>query len=152
MIKPLSILPVLAVAALLAVGCGGSDSTLSKADFIAQADAICEKTDKTQAKEFQAYEQKNAKTLSTLSPEEAEEKLIATVGLPSVLKEAEELEALGVPKGEEKEVEAILTGIEAAVKKAEKEPESVEGDAKSPFDEVDKMAGEYGFKACAEVI
>jgi hypothetical protein len=156
MSKSLSILPILALlaGALFATGCGGSGSTISKAEFIEQGDAICKATDVSQPAEFRAFEQKHAKSLTRLHGEGAEEKLITAVGLPSITKEAEELEALGIPKGDEKELEALFTGIEEAVKRVEKVPESIEASSgePDPFNEVNKLAREYGFKACDEVI
>jgi hypothetical protein len=153
MLKPISIFPALVLAvALLAAGCGGGESTISKAELIKQGDVICEQADESQAGELAAYEQQHAKDLSSASTAAVEEQLIAGVILPSVLTEAEELEALGAPSGEEAKVQAIIAGIEEAAKKAEKAPASIEEGSKSPFNEASKLAREYGFKACAEVI
>jgi hypothetical protein len=139
--------------ALLAAGCGGGGGTatatapLSKAQFIKRGDAICEKTDKTQNSAIRKYTAKHPKGASTKA---GQDELITSIGLPPIQQEAEELGALGAPRGDEGKVEAIVNGIEEAVGKAEEEPESTnKAGAANPFTGVDKLAGEYGFKACA---
>jgi hypothetical protein len=133
--------------ALLIAGCGGgSDTTssLTKAEFIKQADAICEQTDETvlagmkQAAKLGVGKQK-------LSPKQ--EKALVLLGLTSVRKEAEELAELGAPSGDEAQIAAIVKGIETAVTEAEREPINNLG---SSFTEVNKMAAKYGFKGCSE--
>jgi hypothetical protein len=153
MIKQIFLTSVLVLAAaLFMAGCGGGDdkaSTLTKAEFLKQGDAICKKADKAQETEFAVYAKAHSKNLETKT---GREKLILVAGLRPVLAEAEELAALGVPSGDEKEVEAIVTGIKEAVKKAEKNPQSVEALSKNPFEEVDELSREYGFKICAEAL
>jgi hypothetical protein len=150
--KSILVLAVLAPAAfMLVTGCGGGDATITKAELIKQGDAICEKADNMQYEESIAYEKNHAKSFSGLSGAAIQEKLMVAVGLPSFLTEAKELEALGSPKGDEEKVKAIIVGIEEAVKKADKDPKSVEASS-SPFNEPDNLAREYGFKACASVI
>lgn len=49
-------------------------------------------------------------------------------------------------------IEAIVAGIEAAVKEAAENPQSAEKIKGNPFNQVDKLAKEYGFKACAQAL
>jgi hypothetical protein len=121
-----------------------SKATLTKAEFIKQADAICEKTDKVQEAGLKAYLQKKPEAQSTKA---GQSKMVLAVGLPPIQTEAEELAELGAPSGDEAKVAAIVDGIEKAVEKGEAEPGSLLTGS-SPFTEVDKLAGEYGFKAC----
>jgi len=153
--------PLFALAiASLAVGCGGGGSTLSKAEFIKQADAICEKADETELGEIGAYFRNHPKESKNVRPGAPPPALVQTVAVPSLLKETDDLEALGAPKGDEETIEAFISGIKAAIKEVEKDPESIEedlpnGQGKNPsyaFREVNKLAREYGFKQCNEVV
>lgn len=137
------------VALLLIAGCGGGDSTtaLTKAQFIKQADAICEKTDKD-AVAAMGQAAKEEKTAAGKSGEEQISAAVLLAGLGVVQQEAEELAELGVPSGDEAEIEAIVDGIEAAAAKAEKDPRHLE----AAFAEVNKLAAKYGFKACSEPV
>lgn len=133
----------------LAMGCGGGESTasesLTKAEFIKAADAICKAADKTQNAELAAYVKKNPKAESN----EAEQiKLVAAAGLPAVRVEIEELTELGAPDGEEAEIEAMLTSMEDALEESEDDPSKVLDATKSPFVAVEKEAAKFGFKAC----
>jgi hypothetical protein len=151
----LALLAFAATVALLA-GCGGGsgdDSTssgteaMTKAAFIKRADAICAKTDKTQEAALEDFfdQRPNAKPTQALN-----EKVVVVVGLPAVQTEAEEIAALPVPEGDEDEIQAIVDGVEEAVEKGEADPSSLVGKGTSgPFEAVGKLAGEYGFKACA---
>ncbi|HEV7482883.1 MAG TPA: hypothetical protein VGO13_07275 [Solirubrobacterales bacterium] len=153
MIKLTSIFFVLALSAgILISGCGGGDSTLSKSEYIQQADAICKKSNEAENREGHEYARKHARSLEKMQFEVARAKVRINVALPAVLKETKELKALEAPKGDEKEIEAFLAGIEEAVEKAENDLKSVEDDARNPFNPVTKMAQKYGFKDCQEVL
>lgn len=145
MSKQISIILVLFTAlAGVVAGCGGgsSDPALTKAEFIKKADKICEKADETQGGEAIAY-QRAHKDATT-------EKMVSVILLPSVLKQVEDIEALGVPSEDEQTISEFTDGVRAAVKEAEKDPGSVTNDG-GPFVEVNKLAGEYGFKNCENV-
>lgn len=163
--------PLLAlVAALVAVGCGGGgEATLSKTDFIKRADAICEKADSAEIGEFFAYARAHPKLLKRLheltSSDQpprgvvAREKAYGAIAPPSILKEAEEIEALKPPSGDEAAIERFLAGIRQAVKEAEGDPSKLDnhlpnGAGANPdyaFGEVNQLATEYGFKQCNEI-
>jgi hypothetical protein len=142
-------LPTLLVAGLLAtlflVACGGSEKSLSKAEYIKQGDAICKETDKRQAKEYSARVEATGSGMTT-------EQIVKAIVLPSVLRESEELDALASPQGEEEKAAAFVAGIEDAVRKSEKavakDPESFE----EPFAEVDERALKYGFHDCSDIV
>lgn len=132
--------------ALLAAGCGGNDSTsLTKAEFIKQGDAICKETDKSQNQKIRAYLAENPKTPST----KANTEKVISVAFPQIKAEVEELAALDPPSGDEEEIEAIVAGVEEGLEEAEKNPVSTnKTGAGNPFDEVGKLARKYGFKEC----
>ncbi len=138
---------------VLAVGGCGSDSdsgssgTLTKAQFIVRADAICQQTDKRQAARFKTYVKENGEATSPAG----EEEIVKEVGLPEIEAEIEELRELDPPAGEEEKVGTILDQADAALKQAEDDPGSVLQKAGDPFNEVEKLAKEFGFKQCGLV-
>jgi hypothetical protein len=142
-------LAALAVVALTVWGCGGSDTEeLSKAEFIKQSDAICAKTDKTQKTGFKKYQEDNPEKQPTQA---GQEKMLMAVGLPPIQAEAEELADLGAPSADADKIDAVITGIEEAVRKAEANP-ALLLKGPDPFADVEKLAAAYGFKECDQAI
>lgn len=148
---------VLAIAVVIA-GCGSSSneestSSLTKAEFIKQGDAICQKANDQNEGEFEAFAKENGISESK-APTEAQEEEIATgILLPSISGQLEGIRALGAPEGEEEQVNEILETVEGEVEEAEAEPAVLfeeEKGAESPFAEGNKMAREYGFKVCGQ--
>jgi hypothetical protein len=142
---------LMAVAAFVA-GCGGGDSdsttaTLTKAAFIKQGDAICAKATKESEAEAEEFADENGFKLEKATEEQLEE-AITDVLVPSLNKQAEELDALGAPAGDEEQVEEIVTSLEDAAGEVEDDPNSVlTGKAlKKPS----QLAKSYGFKVCGE--
>jgi hypothetical protein len=162
LLKRLSIVPILALA-LAVAGCGGDegDSTgaaaestsasssesgrppLSKSEFIARGDAICDATDKRQAAKFKIFVEKNGKSDSPAY----EERLVSEVGLPEIRVELKALRRLRLPQGDGIEINEILESAEEAVLTAEEEPGKVLKTG-NPFAASEELAKKYGFKAC----
>jgi hypothetical protein len=133
---------------LLSAGCGDSDdetttATLSKAQFIKQADEICGKTEGRQLKRIEEFQKRQ------LPPgPKAERELVLFAGIPPLALEAEELEELPLPGSGGSEAEAFIESFSAGVEKAEKDPTSLLGEKTNPFAEAEKLAREFGFKVC----
>jgi hypothetical protein len=156
MIKPISIVLVAAVALVaIASGCGDSDSAasatpLTKAQFIKQGDAICVKSDKAQVNAYLDYANDNPKKAET---KKGQREVVVLAGLPPLKTAIEELGELGVPKGDEAQVEAIVGGMEKALEEAEADPSKVyESAVTTPFDKTDALARKYGFVACGDAL
>lgn len=128
---------------------GGEASSLTKKEFIERADAICDKADKAQEAGLQKVNKETP--VAELSKAEQQE-LVVTLGLGPVKKEAEELAELGAPAGDEEQIEAFISQLEAALAKAERNPKLVSGGGSNPFKEVNELAAEYGFEGCSEVL
>lgn len=143
-------LALLALTAVVSLaGCGGeggSADTLTRAQFIAQADRICEQTDKTQTAAIKDF---FAESDKTATGQELNEEAVLVAGLPPIRREAKDLAELPAPQGDEEKIEAIVQGIEEAVNAGEEDPGSLVRGSAGPFAAVGKMAREYGFKACA---
>ena len=149
------ILSVIASLALAMMGCGGggdgsSGETLTKAEFIVRADRICFLTDRAQGKAFRAF---FAERPGANKDQGLNERAVIVAGLPPIRAEAEELDALPAPEGDEDKIQAIVDGIEEAIEVVEEDPGPlVNAKDAGPFTEVDKLTGAYGFKACAFVL
>jgi len=143
---------LVALAALVA-GCGGGDSTtdetvtLTKAEFIKQGDAICKKGNDQSEKEAEEFAEENDFTLEKASKEQIEE-AVAEVLVPNVNQQAEELDELGAPEGDEEQVEEIIVSLENAADEIEDDPSAVFED--EVLKEPSKLAEDYGFKVCGE--
>lgn len=173
MSKRLTLPALLALAlALIAVGCGsGEDSSsgtgggggetssdqtasLSKAEFIKQADAVCSKGKKEVEAQFAAYLKKNkiegigAKGEPRPEAEERKADVVLTIGVPAYRKQLEEIDALPAPAGDEATVEEFVSAAEEGVEVVEEEPKAVFDGTSKAFAEADKVAKGYGFKVC----
>jgi len=143
---------LVALAALLA-GCGGGDETtdetvtLTKTEFIKQGDAICKKGNDQSEKEAEEYAEDNDFTLEKASKEQLEE-AVAEVLVPNLNQQAEELNDLGAPEGDEKQVEEIIVSLEDAAGEIEDDPGLVFDN--EVLEEPSELADDYGFKVCGE--
>jgi hypothetical protein len=136
-------------AALVVTGCGSSDSSadsISKAEFVKKADAVCKKGEEAVQKDFGAF----AKTHENVKkPTEADyAELVDAVVVENVEKEVDDLRALGAPEGDEAKVEAMLQAREEGVKKAKDNPKAVVKGSEDVFGEASKLAKAYGLKDC----
>jgi hypothetical protein len=160
--RPIAALVGVVVLALIAAGCGSSGdgnsssssdesaSTLTKAEFIKQSDGICEQGNKEVESEAEAFAKENG--IDTSKPTTAEqEEVVSQVVAPAIQRQAEEIDAVGAPSGDEDEVEAIVEAVEAGAGEAEEDPSTiVEGKTSGPFTEANKLATEYGLKICGQ--
>jgi len=149
----LAALAALVALAAIVAGCGGSDDsttteeTLTKVEFIKQGDAICKKANEQSETEAEEFADENDFELEKASDEQLEE-AVAEVLVPSLNRQAEELDALGAPEGDEEQVEAIIVSLEDATGEIEDEPSLVfEGQV---LKEPSELAEDYGFKVCGE--
>jgi hypothetical protein len=146
---------VVVMAGLTALGgCGGASSTadsgtISKAEFIRKADAICKETDLAQKEKLAIYE-KTHKVAS--ADHSAQEKALVLAAFPPIGSEIEEVAALGTPAAGANRLKAILNGWRSALQAIERKPDLVMGLGEGPFTKPDKLAGRYGFKDCAQAL
>lgn len=145
-----------ACASALVVGCGGGGgnsgevtaSSISKAQYVKQASAICESAAKQIKTDFAVFSREQAGEKSNQSGgEDQAAKLVNEVFAPNVEREIDELRELGAPKEDVKTVEAMLKAREEALAKVEADPKSALTNA--PFEKSIKAAKDYGVVACA---
>jgi hypothetical protein len=96
-------------AALVVTGCGSSDS-ISKAEFVKKADAVCKKGEEAVRKDFGAFAETHENVKKPTEADYAE--LVDAVVVENVEKEVDDLRALGAPEGDEGKVEAMLQARE----------------------------------------
>ena len=129
-------------AGLIAAGCGDDDddsgSSLSKDEFIVQANDICT----AGTTELNEAAEETFGTGQQPTPEEEEEFVTDTV-VPNIQGQIDDIRDI-VPEDESDEVNGILDEAELALQDLQENP--TEGD---PFAEIDDDLTEYGLSACA---
>lgn len=137
----------LIVASLGLAACGSDDSSddssdsITKAEFVAQANAICAESNKTiDAAEKEAF--------SGGQPTQADaDAFINDTLLPEVESQINDIEALPVPEGEEDQVSAILDAANKGLEEGKADPSALQGNG-DPFAEANKLANAYGMTEC----
>jgi hypothetical protein len=152
MYRPIVVTLVLALAAVIATGCGGGDSSLTTAEYIEQADAVCKKADKKKQAKIEAFLQENTPAAEKNLNLEEEVKFASGVSeavIPTLRTEADELKDIDSPNNEKDkaDADAIIEEFDQEIEKLEDNPAAFA--AKSdPFAKVAEMARKYGFKTC----
>jgi hypothetical protein len=138
----------LAFAAILALGvvvagCGGDDDTLTKAQFIKQADAICKKGNKRiDAGAEDVFTTKG-------QPSKAQLTTFATDTLiPDIQGQVDDVRALNEPSEDEDQVNAFLDSAQAELDKGKEDPLYMT--TPQSFKETNKLGKAYGFKVCSQ--
>lgn len=143
--------------ALVAAGCGSSDDstdtvdvdvTITKDQLIAQGDTICKQGDKEIEEGFERYAEENGVPKNQEPSDEQGVEIVEMVIVPSIETQAELIRGLGIPEGDEEEVEAMLDSLDEAVEAAEEDPESLFDEDSDPFGDPNQRAEDYGFKVC----
>jgi hypothetical protein len=130
----------------LAVGCGGSDDTPTKAEFIAQADAICKKAhtalDQAFSKAFAGNQQPNQAQLNKFAVEEL---------VPTVQGEIDDVSKIDPPSGDADQVNAIIGAAQSGVDKIKADPAVLSPQVKfDPLGRNHRLARAYGMKECSK--
>ena len=148
-LKQVAVLAACAAVAAGAAGCGGDDGgdttateTLTKEEWIQQADQICSTGDNEIQ---QAAQDQNLSNKST--PEELETFYTDTV-IPSIENQRDQIEALPVPEGEEDPINSITDALDQAIDDAKSDPTALVNGDGSAFDDVNQQAQDYGLTSC----
>jgi len=148
-------LAAFAAIAMIVAGCGGGgdsttdSSSLTKAEFLKQGNAVCAKGNKEIEEGFEEFEKENG--LQNKQPtEEQLTEAIETIVLPSVRGQVEGIEDLGAPGGEEAKVEAITDAASEALEEGEEDPASLTSEKADPFAKANELSNEYGLVKCGE--
>jgi len=138
--------------ALIVVGCGSSDEEatakpIAKAAFLKRADSICAETYKRVQNGYEATF-KNPSGGEPLSDLKEIEAYADGVLIPAKEEEVEELRALGVPPGDEDQVEGILAAYEVGIERAEESPRDAVVSSAGVFVKATELAQDYGLELC----
>jgi len=153
----MALLAALAVLATLVAGCGGggggteSASSLSKAEFVKQGNAICAKGSKEIGEAFEKYGKEHDFSNSKQPSKAEQEEAIEAIVIPRIRKEIEGIRALGIPAEGGAEAEAVLDAAEEALEKGEEDPSlMLKEESAGPFAKVNKLSREFGLTKCGE--
>lgn len=139
---------VFATAGLAFGGCGDDDdatASLTKAQFTKQANAICARSDEVRKAEYRA-EISASEGDKDLSDAE-KERLFLDVFIVPFQEMIGELEDLGVPQGDEQELEAIFTEMKKGAEVLEEDPLLILGEP-TMFKKANELNTKYGLTAC----
>jgi hypothetical protein len=125
---------------------GGSSHSSANASLIRQGEAICAQAKEEQVRGVAEFSQKQG---SNPPGKAAIEELTLKVGLPPIKTALAKLNALQAPAEAAAEFDAIVGGLEKALAEAEADPAVIVTASHTPFDEPDRLAREFGLKACA---
>lgn len=150
-LKASSFVVAAALAALLAAGCGGGDqsetATLSKHQFLKQANAICKESAEAQAAAFRKglAEVEKSQANGNKNLEELR-RMLAEPTYRAVATMIDEVSALGLPADDEEAAKKVIEEFEAGLEKAEADPATfLTGKA---FQKADDEADSYGMNDC----
>jgi len=146
-----TILAAVLAAGLIAAGCGDDDDAAdpgesesaspTKEEWIAEADQICAEGD-------EEIEAEATKVFSGGAPSQQKiEQFTRETLIPGIRSQAEQIEALGAPEGDEEEVEAIVTSLNEGLGELEEDPSSLEG-PDGALAEATRRVSEYGAQVC----
>jgi hypothetical protein len=157
--RALALLLTLIAMGVLAVGCGDDSSSgssddgtvetssLSKTEFVKQANAICAESNEDLFTRLGAYLNKNASSSKT--PEEVAADAMRQAVLPGVEQQIEEIRELGAPSGDEEQIEAFLVAQEGSVESLKQQRSvSLNTDVSSAFKRAGQLAQRYGIQEC----
>jgi hypothetical protein len=128
-------------------GCGGDDDgglttgDVSKAAYIADADAICAEGDR----EIEAAARERFADKPPSDDEAAA--FLEDVVAPSIQGQLDELRQLEVPEADVEAVERVYDTAQENLDTLRETPEDFTGDA-NPFAEANRLARAYGFEDC----
>jgi hypothetical protein len=147
------VLAALVALAAIVAGCGGGDDSdtnsdsLTKAEFIKQGDAICEKANEQSEAEAEKFSKENDFKLERPTKKQLEE-AVSEILVPNFKRQVEDLKTLGVPEGDEEQVEEMISSLETAADEIEGDPSLVfEGQV---LKEPAQLAEDYGFEVCGK--
>jgi len=143
-----------AITALVVLpSCGSSNDetveTVSKEEFVKQADQVCAKTEKRQLALVNKFEESKSGKESQASTAKAEEELVAFAGVPPIKQQFQELSQLPTPESGSSQVDAYLKALEAGLTTVEKEPALLLNIDSDPFAKAASLAEDFGFKVCS---
>jgi hypothetical protein len=144
-------LALAATIGLAASGCGSSKKAattpaLTKAQFIAQGNAICTEGNEKQKVAQTALE----KLVGNHVPSQSQIAAYVNASfVPSIQSQIDRIKALGAPSGEQSTVTSMLALAQADLDKVKSDPKLLTAES-HPFADFARTAHAYGLTACAQ--
>jgi hypothetical protein len=146
--------------AIVAAGCGSSsdddsgttDATVSvtKEQLIKQGDTICKQGNEEIEEGFARFMKDNNVPQGKEPSDEQGVEIVETVIVPNLETQSELIRGIGIPEGDEEQVEAMLDSLDEGIETAENDPEALFKEDTDPFADANAKAQEYGFTECGE--
>ena len=140
--------------ALVAAGCGSSETTaeelphITKAELLKKGEVICDQGNKVINAKFNVWGAKNAKENKIASQKELND-FTAKVVIPVRKMELRRLRALGIPHPGAHTYKRILIGMEEGIEEGEKDHASMLAVGEDyAFAEPFELSFNYGLKSC----
>jgi hypothetical protein len=143
--KRTALLALLSAAAIgvITAGCGsGGNKSLTKDDFVSQASSICSKA----SQKLEAVGQSFFKSGANRTEADFVNQKVVPIFQQELI---DRIDALGAPKGDESDVNAILDAGRQGLAKLKKNPlliRAAQGSAKDPLAEMGRLATAYGIR------
>jgi hypothetical protein len=156
--RPSVALALMLLVLLLFGGCGGGNDetqerTLTKKQFVHLTEEFCNREYKAEERDMERYAEKNGLKFAGAKPWEME-RLVEAVVFDYVREKIEYFESLPAPKGDEKEVRAMIVGFEEGLEKSEANPELLAPrpgkSLPDPFDASYQTTSDYGPWLCGQ--
>jgi hypothetical protein len=157
--KALVVLLACVVGALVAGGCGDGDQpeekTLTKKQFVAKAEAFCDKEYRAEERDMERYADEHGLLFGGGEPWE-QEVLNEAVIFDYVRDKIAFFKSLPAPEGDEKEVRAMIEAFEEGLEKSEEEPASLaeprpgQKPLDNPFEKSYETTSAYGPWLCGQ--
>jgi len=150
--RGLSRTAALVLLALLIPGCGSDDAPApaeptaaasSKPEFLARADEICLSIEtQIEASGDDLFNAPGRPKPATVG------EFAFDVAIPKLREEVEAIRALGVPAGDDEQVEAILAAAERGIEQIRRDPDVLVSSAPPGLREAGRLARRYGSREC----
>lgn len=144
-------LALIIAAGLVAAGCGGDDddgdpgASITKEEWIAQANEICQEGDEEMER---AAQEAFADAQDGGRPDaQAEQRFLEEVVAPGIEMQVADIAALPRPEGDEDQIEGIIAAAEEGAATVKANPSALEEEP-DPFKEATQLIVEYGVTDC----
>ena len=122
--------------------CGSDSSSISKAEFVSKANALCA-----------SFSETISRPEVVLGPDSTKEQIttfITDVLVPEFSNTIEAIRGLGFPNGDEVALESMLADTEIVLNELATDPAATLTMSVSPFTSVNGRFKDYGLTVCAE--
>jgi len=137
-----------AALAVVTLGAAVAMAAPDKQEFIQQADAVCTKASADTSKQID--EQLPELATQSQAPHGAQLKTYVNIVISNIKKEIKGIKALGLPKGDEAQLNKLFAAVSKGLKTLKKHPEVLTGTGSNPLAKASQLALAYGFTVCGQ--